>query len=189
MVVNSFLIFLYATVPKEDKIIIHTVFREKLYRDLFEHITGAAGASKADIVSLSTTELNNAAISSALSPGDLILRAEVTEQDIERAATKNATRIAYKVGEILIAAALKIIYSRIQIKRGPYTVCKQITAEKRRGISVEEKKRRVLQEFSPNIATGHKDRHVNRAKIGCSACKILLYITKGCWEAFHRDKV
>ena len=189
VVVNSFLISSYATVPKEDKIMIHAVFREKLYTGLFEHATGAAGASGVDIASLPITELNYAAIPSALPPGDSIPRVEVTEQDTEGAATKNTTRTAYKAGEILMAAAPKVIHSRIQMKRGPCAVCKQIAAEKRRGISVGGKKGRVLRESSPNIATGHKDRHVNRAKTGCSACKVLLCTTKGCWEAFHRDKV
>ena len=81
-----------------------------------------------------------------------------------------------------------IRHHRVPLKRGSCVVCKQVTAEKRRGISIRGKNGRVLQETSPNIVNKHKDKHISRAKTGCDACKVLLCTTKGCWEAFHRDQ-
>ena len=49
MVVNLFLISLYAPVLIEDKIIKHVVFREALFKALFAHATGPEGAGAADI--------------------------------------------------------------------------------------------------------------------------------------------
>ena len=78
-----------------------------------------------------------------------------------------------------------IKHQRIGMKRGLCVVCKQIAAEKRRGVSVGGKRGQALQVIAPNIVSKRQDKHIARATTGCDACKVLLYMAKGCWEAFH----
>ena len=52
MVINLFLLSLYIPVAKKNKFTKYVVFKEALYRGLFNHIIRAAGAGGADIPSL-----------------------------------------------------------------------------------------------------------------------------------------
>ena len=61
VVINSFLLSLHVPVAKEDKFTKYIVFREALYRGLFNHIIGIAGVDGADISSLAES-LNTAEI-------------------------------------------------------------------------------------------------------------------------------
>ena len=74
-------------------------------------------------------------------------------------------------------------HQRIQMKRSACVVCKQVSAEERRG--VKGRKRQVLQALSPHIASKRKDRHVARPLTGCSSCKVSLCAKKGCWDVYH----
>ena len=49
VVVNSYLLSLYAPVPKEKKFMEHLAFREALYKALFQHSTRAAVAGAASL--------------------------------------------------------------------------------------------------------------------------------------------
>ena len=178
MVINLFLLSLHLPVPKTDKFIKYLIFREALCISLFTHTIGPEGTGEAD------TSPVAGPTNAVILPGDSIPRAD---PDAEGEAAKIATRTAYKAGKILMTAttAPKVEHQRISMKRGPCVVCKQAAAEKRRGVSVGGKKGRALHEYSPNITNKSKDRHVARAMTGCSACKVLLCSTKGCWEAYH----
>ena len=52
IVVNFFLLSLHSPVSKKEKFTKHEVFREALYKGLFDHATGAVGAGGADIASM-----------------------------------------------------------------------------------------------------------------------------------------
>ena len=75
------------------------------------------------------------------------------------------------------------LHQRVKMKRALCVICKQASAEERRGI--KGVRRQVLQGLSPNIVSKRSQQRVSRAKTGCSLCKVALYSKRGCWEAFH----
>ena len=52
MVINLFLLSLHVPVAQKNKFIKYIAFRETLYKDLFNHITGTVDIGKANISSL-----------------------------------------------------------------------------------------------------------------------------------------
>ena len=163
VVVNSYLLSSYAQVPKEDKFTDHLAFRRALYQGLFEHATGAAGAAGAvEILPVAGP------VNLVLPPGDTM--PVVADPDTEDRA------------EIAAAADARIEHQRIPMKRAACVVCKKIATEKRRG---QGQKKVAFQESSPNITSKRKDKHVTRVATGCASCSVTLFLTKGCWKAFH----
>ena len=133
VIINSFLLSLHLPVPKIDKFIKYLMFRKTLYMSLFIHATGPGGADGADIL------LVAGPTNAVILPEGSIPRAD---PDAEKKIAKITTRTAYKADKILIAAttAPKVEHQRMSMKRGPCVVCKQAAAEKRRGVSIREKK-------------------------------------------------
>ena len=168
VVVNSYLLSLYAPVPKEKKFMEHLAFREALYKALFEHVTGAAAAADAaDSLPVAGP------VNLMLPPGDTV-----------PVAAKGATAATAATAAVLAAVVDACVeHQRVSMKRAPCVMCKQAAQEGKRGF--KGTKSSVFQALSPNIASKRKDRHVARAMTGCSSCNVVLCSRKGCWEAFH----
>ena len=100
IIINSYLLSLYAPVPEKEKFTIYLAFRKALYKQLFIHILSAEVTGKAEILFL----LGLLTASSLLPPEDIIPVADEpdTEYKLKALAT---TAIVYKLGGILIAAA------------------------------------------------------------------------------------
>ena len=75
------------------------------------------------------------------------------------------------------------LHQRVKMKRAPCVICKQASAEERRGI--KGVRRQVLQGLLANIVSKRSEQRVSRAKTGCSLCKVALCSKRGCWDAFH----
>ena len=177
IVMNLYLLSLHAPVPKKNKYTDYLAFRQALYKALFQHLTGAAVVGAADTLPVAGS------MSLMLPPGDTVpmVNNPDTKDRAELAAAAAVARIA---GEKLVAAVdIYVEHQRVSMKRAPCVMCKQAAKEGKRGIG--SSKSIVFQALSPNIVSERKDRHVTRAKTGCSSCNVALCSTRGCWEAFH----
>ena len=157
--VNSFILSSHSYVPKEEKFTDHQAFREALCSGLL-----ACAKYQASAIAYPPT-----AAAAAACPAT------------ERPMMTRPTAACLAAGAL--AASEGIQHQRVKMKRSTYVVCKQACMQERRGI--KGKRRQVLQALSPNSTSERKDRHVARAKTGCSSCNVALCATRGCWEAFH----
>ena len=177
VVVNSYLLSSYASVPRKKKFVSHLAFREALYKALFQHSTGAEAviANTANILLPVAGPANF-----KLPPGD-----SIPIVDTEGSEARATAKTAHIAGEILAQATAdaKIEHQRVSIKRAPCVMCKQAAKEKRRGIRGQP--RRAFQDLLPNTVSRSKDRHVARATTGCASCNVPLCKGKRCWDDFH----
>ena len=115
---NLYLLSLHAPVPKENKYTDYLVFRQALYKALFQHLTGAAAAGATDTLPVAGS------VNLMLPPGDTVLI--VDNPDTKNRAELVATAaVAHIAGEKLVAAVnIYIEHQRVSIKRTPYIICK-----------------------------------------------------------------
>ena len=88
--------------------------------------------------------------------------------------------------QVVVSNTDIIGHQRVSFKRSPCVVCKHAAEVERRGI--KRARRLVLQVISPNVASKKKNRHVHRAKMGCSFCNVALCTersTRRCWDIWH----
>ena len=124
---NLYLLSLHAPVPKENKFTDYLIFRQALYKVLFQHLIGVAVAGAAE--SLPVAGPANL----VLSLGDtvLVINNLDTEDRVELAAT---AAVAYIADKILITAAANLFvkHKRVSIKRTLYIIYKQATKKKKK---------------------------------------------------------
>ena len=114
--------------PKENKYIDYLVFRQALYKALFQHLTGVAAAGVVDILFIAGF------MNLMLPPGDTvpIVNNSDTKDRVELAA---AAAVAYIEGEKLITAVnIYVEHQRVLIKRAPCVMCKQAAKKEKREI-------------------------------------------------------
>ena len=101
MMVDSHLLSAFTPIPKKEKFINHSAFREALYKALFQHLTGlhVAIANALDIqVIIGLANLK-------LPPNNLILMAQ--KSDTKEGPEFSATvKVAHRAGNIFIQAAV-----------------------------------------------------------------------------------
>ena len=153
VVVNSYLLSLYAAVPKKEKFK-HLAYKETLYKALFAQATGAVAAGAQETLPVAGP------VNAVLPPGGSI---PWVDRDAEEAATKNAARTTYKIGELLTATATTAA-ARVKHQRGPLpkrsicVMCQEDAVEGRMGIRGSQ--RRVLHALSANIVSRSLDRDI-----------------------------
>ena len=110
---------LYTPVPKENKFTDYLVFRQALYKALFQHSTGAAAAGAAELLPTAGP------VNLVLPPEDTVpvINNPDTEDRTELAAAAAVIHIADKM-LVTAAANPSIKHQRVSMKRASYVIYK-----------------------------------------------------------------